>query len=66
MIEKNGSDSTGQTSPASSGEDFLLAIEKNLTDPIHLRLLRACRQADPSSALDAELNKVIDEILHET
>jgi hypothetical protein len=52
--------------PQSTLEAFLQAVEQKTTDHIHHRLLRACRASDPPTELEAELNKIISEILHET
>jgi hypothetical protein len=51
---------------SSSVEGFVAAVERKVQDPIHQRLLRVCREADPTTAMVAELVKIIDEILHET
>ncbi len=45
-------------------EEFLRAAEKRTADPIHHRLLAACRSENPPSNLDAELRKIIDEIIN--
>jgi hypothetical protein len=52
--------------PAPRIEEFLSAVESKTKDAVHLRLLQACRSAEPATALDAELNKMIDEIFNET
>lgn len=43
-------------------EQFLNAVERKTTDPIHLRLLKACRQGDPASAMESELRDIFAEI----
>jgi len=46
-------------------ERFLRAIEEKTQSPLHRRLLAACRNEDPSSALEATLQAAIVEALHE-
>ncbi|MGZ4971353.1 MAG: hypothetical protein ACXWDN_01230 [Limisphaerales bacterium] len=46
-------------------EQFLAAIEKRTEDTVHLRLLKVCRQVNPSNALEHELVKIIKEIIDE-
>ena len=43
-------------------EEFLEAVEQKTTDPIHLRLLKACRQGDPASAMESELRAIFADI----
>ncbi len=47
-------------------EEFLQSVEKKTDDEVHRRILRACRQGDPTTCVEEELEKVIKEILHET
>lgn len=47
-------------------ERFLAAVADKTNDPVHLRLLRACRAALPGPALEAELQTIVKEILNET
>lgn len=47
-------------------EQFLQSVEAKATNPIHHRLLKACRQAAPLSALEAELKAIATEIINET
>ncbi len=47
-------------------EDFLDAVEKKTEDKIHHRILNACRLGDPTTCVEEELKKVIEEILYET
>jgi hypothetical protein len=46
-------------------EQFLQAVEKRTSNPIHHRLLKACRQPNPSGALEAELQTIVSEIINE-
>lgn len=46
-------------------EQFLQAVEKRTSNPVHHRLLKACRQANPSGALEAELRTIVSEIINE-
>jgi hypothetical protein len=46
-------------------ETFLRTVESRTADPYHHRLLKACRQSNPGAALEEELSRIIDEILHE-
>jgi hypothetical protein len=52
--------------PESALEQFRQAVEKKTSNPVHRRLLKACRQADPSGALEEELRTIISEITSET
>lgn len=61
--ENNESGSTG--SSQSTLEQFLQAVEKKTDNPIHYRLLKACRQVSPSAALEAELRTIVSEIVNE-
>jgi hypothetical protein len=57
----------GNTGSAESAvEQFLRAVEGKTNDPAHHRLLKACRQANPSTALEAELRAILTEISNET
>ena len=47
-------------------EEFLTAVESKTADETHRRLLRACRKGDPATAMETELELIIEEILHET
>lgn len=62
-------DETAENRPETSGptrvEGFLVAVEAKTTDSVHRRLLRACREPDPASAMETELGKIVNEILHE-
>jgi len=51
--------------PKSTLEQFLQAVEKRTNNPVHHRLLNACRQANPLVALEAELRKIASEIINE-
>lgn len=46
--------------------EFLDAVKKKTDDKIHHRILHACRRGDPTTCVEKELTKVIEEILHET
>jgi hypothetical protein len=52
--------------PESALEQFLQAVEKKTSNPVHRRLLKACRQADPSGALEGELQTIVSEMISET
>ena len=45
---------------------FFQSLESRTSNPTHLRLLKAARKADPAAALEHELNKIMEELLHET
>lgn len=47
-------------------EEFLDAVGRKTDNEIHKRILRACREGDPTTCVEEELKKVIKEILHET
>jgi hypothetical protein len=46
-------------------EVFFQSLEARTSDPIHLRLLKAARKADPAASLEKELGKVMEELLRE-
>jgi hypothetical protein len=52
--------------PKSTLELFLRAVETKTNDPVHHRLLNACRQTNQPGALEAELQTIVSEILSET
>jgi hypothetical protein len=62
--EHQGDENTG-VPPLSTLEQFLQAIEKKTGNPVHHQLLKVCRQANPSDALEAELRKIVSEIINE-
>jgi len=45
---------------------FFEALTSRTADGTHLRLLRAARSSDPATALEGELTKIVEELLHET
>jgi len=47
-------------------EEFLDAVGKKTNNKVHHRILRACRHRDPTTCVEEELKKVIEEILYET
>jgi hypothetical protein len=64
---------TGETekltkaSPLNSAfEVFFQSLEGRTSDATHLRLLKAARKRDPAAALERELRKIMEELLHET
>lgn len=50
----------------SKKEEFLNAVEKKLTNDAHRRLLKAFRGDQPMESAEAELRKIILEIVNET
>lgn len=48
----------------STVEQFLQAVEAKTTDPIHRRLLLAARNDNSLANLEAELHKIISEIIN--
>jgi hypothetical protein len=46
-------------------EEFLDAVGKKTDDPVHHRILHACKLGNPTTCVEDELKKVIEEILHE-
>jgi hypothetical protein len=66
MEETDPSPHAGGHPSSSTVEGFVAAISRKTQNPVHQRLLRVCREADPGTAMVAELTKIIDEILHET
>jgi hypothetical protein len=46
-------------------EEFLRAVESKTNNEVHRRILRACRGTDPTTSMEAELKRVIEEIFHE-
>lgn len=59
-------DSKKEVAVETTLEKFLRAVEGKTKDPVHLRLLKVCREANPSGGLEAELRAVAAEILDET
>jgi hypothetical protein len=49
----------------SSTSRFLTSLETRVSDPVHRRLLKAARKANPASALESELRAILDETLNE-
>jgi len=47
-------------------EKFLRSIEARTTKVIHHRLLKACRERDPSRAMESEFRAIVNEIINET
>lgn len=45
-------------------DHFLRLAEEKTTDPIHRRLLLACRNSDPAKGLETELQAIVLELLH--
>ena len=54
------------TKTLSKKEEFLNAVEKKLTNDVHRRLLKAFRGNHPTESAEAELRKIILEIVNET
>ncbi len=57
---------SGEPPQRSQTDIFLEGVECKTSDPLHRRLLQACRSNPPADALEAELNAIILEILNET
>lgn len=47
-------------------ELFFKSLESRTDDPIHRRLLKAAQKDDPSTSVERELVKIMEEIFHET
>jgi hypothetical protein len=47
-------------------ELFFKSLESRTDDAIHRRLLKAAQKDDPSSSIERELVKIMEEILRET
>lgn len=47
-------------------ELFFKSLESRTDDPVHRRLLKAAQKDDPSSSVERELAKIMEEILRET
>ena len=67
-MREDGRDDAHKAVPSglSALERFLTAVAEKTNDPVHLRLLAACRTQSRRSALEAELRAVVAEILHDT
>lgn len=63
----NNQDQPDRTTAVSEStlEQFLQAVERKTNSHVHHRLLQACRQANPSGALDNELQAIVSEIINE-
>jgi hypothetical protein len=44
---------------------FLTAVEAKTDNEVHRRLLRACRTESPDADMEAELKRILDELLDE-
>jgi len=44
---------------------FFQSLESRTSDATHRRLLKAAREVDPAAALERELSKIMEELLHE-
>lgn len=53
------------SSVQSALETFFQSLATRTSDATHLRLLKAARRTDPASALERELGKIMEELLHE-
>lgn len=58
-------DGGNKDAPKSTLELFIQAVEKKTDDPVHHRLLNACRQTNQPGALEAELQAIVSEIISE-
>jgi hypothetical protein len=66
MTTDNEQQDGGNTdAPKSTLELFIQAVEKKTDDPVHHRLLNACRQTNSPGALEAELRAIVSEIISE-
>lgn len=52
--------------PPTALDLFFQSLESRTSNATHLRLLKAARRADPATALERELSKIMEELLHET
>jgi hypothetical protein len=52
-----------ETSKSSRLEEFLAELQGNITDPIHLRLIKAYQSADPVTSMETELGKILMEVV---
>jgi hypothetical protein len=44
---------------------FFHSLESRTSNVTHRRLLKAAREVDPAAALERELSKIMEELLHE-
>jgi hypothetical protein len=51
--------------PPTPLELFFQTLESRTSDTTHLRLLKAARKADPATAVERELGRIIEELLRE-
>lgn len=66
-MPSNGEPREVPTPPSTTALNaFFRDLEERTTDPVHQRLIKAARKADPAVALDRELAKLIKEIVDET
>lgn len=52
------------SSQNSRREEFLDALQRELSDPMHRRLIQAYRGDDPVQSMESELAKTLLEVLH--
>lgn len=65
MTKKSGGRSSEEPQDMSAIERFFQAVESRTDDAMHRRLVRAAKKKDPAGALEAELGRVVQEILDE-
>ena len=47
-------------------EQFIQVVQGKTKNSVHLQLLAAYQGANPAASMDAELKRIIDQILYET
>ena len=65
MARKPGARGSTKTPEVSALEKFFRTVEERTDDAMHRRLIRAAKRKDPAGALEAELGRVVQEILDE-
>jgi hypothetical protein len=64
-METDSKAKSSKTTALPSLEAFFQAVERRTTNPVHIRLLKTCRESKTPGAVDAELTKIISEIADE-
>jgi len=52
------------SSEKSRREEFLDELQREVSDPLHRRLIQAYRGDNPVQSMESELAKILSEVLH--
>jgi hypothetical protein len=66
MSPNTTADGTARAPNYTALKTFFESITLRTSDPVHLRLLKAASKENPDTALEKELDRIVQEILDET